>query len=302
MDITLLEARRKAALRQRRRTLILRFLPQLFAYSMLVFGAAFVLLPFYWLLRTSLMWEGDIFLYPPRFIPIPPEWYNYVRIFSTPHIPMPAFWKNTIILVILATMGDLFSASFVGYALGRMRWRGRNILFASVVATMFLPFQVTIIPTFLLWKYAGVLNTLKPLIIPSWVGHPFYIFLMRQFIMTIPAELDDAARIDGCGTFGIYRYIILPLSKPALATIGIFAFQSKWNQFFLPLIYINTKTRLPLAVGLYYFRAMVGSGQIHTSWSHLMAAATVSVLPILIIFFFAQRIFIQGIVVSGVKG
>ena len=147
-----------------------------------------------------------------------------------------------------------------------------------------------------------MLNSLRPLIIPSWVGHPFYIFLMRQFIMSIPAELDDAARIDGCGVFGIYRHVILPLTMPALATIGIFAFQSKWNQFFLPLIYINTKERLPLAVGLYYFRAMVGSGQIHTSWSHLMAAATVSVLPILTVFFFAQRTFIQGIVISGVKG
>lgn len=302
MDIAVVESGRKSARSERRRARFGHFALRVFTYGSLLIGAILVVIPFYWLLRTSLMWEGDIFVYPPKWVPRPPEWRNYVNMFRSPHIPMSAFWRNSIVLVVLATIGDLFSASFVAYSLGRIRWPGRNILFATVVATMFLPFQVTVIPTFLLYKYLGMLNTLKPLILPSWVGHSFFIFLMRQFIMSIPSELDDAARIDGCGIFGIYRHVILPLTLPALATIGIFAFQSKWNQFFQPLIFINTKGRLPLAVGLYYFRVMVGSGDIHTSWSHMMAAATLSVIPILTVFFFAQRTFIQGIVVSGVKG
>lgn len=222
-----------------------------------------------------------------------------MQIFTTPHVPLLTFWKNSIILAIWAVVGDLFSASLVGYSLGR--WRGRDVLFAILLAMMFLPGQVTIIPTYILFGQLGWLDSLKPLIVPSWVGHPFFVFLMRQFTRTIPLELDDAARIDGCNTFGIYWRIILPLSKPALAAIAIFAFQNKWNQFFEPLIYINSKSSLPLAVGLYYFRGMFGTGQVHTSWSHLMAATTLSVLPILIVFFFAQRIFIQGIVFTGVK-
>ena len=302
METTLIKRTQRAAQRERRKATVRHFFLKSLIYALLAGGAVLVTIPFYWLLRTSLMWEGDIFLYPPRWLPIPTIWENYVRIFNTPHIPLSAFWKNSAIIAITAAIGDIISCSLVAYSLGRIPWRGRNLLFLSVIGVMFLPGQVTIIPTYLLWRYAGFLDSLKPLIIPSWVGHAFYIFLMRQFVMTIPSELDDAARIDGCGVFGIYRHVVLPLSAPALATIGIFAFQSKWNQFFLPLIYINTKTKLPLAVGLYYFRGMVGSGQIHTSWSHLMAAATLSVLPILLIFFFAQRVFIQGIVVSGVKG
>jgi ABC-type glycerol-3-phosphate transport system permease component len=302
MAMTMTEVRRKDEARTRRQARARFFLTKSATYILLILGAILVMIPFYWLLRTSLMWEGDIFLYPPKWLPIPPAWENYVSIFQTKGAPMGDFWKNTIIMVILSAIGDIFSASLVAYSLARIPWRGRTILFVTVVATMFLPGQVTIIPTFLLWKYLGGLNTLIPLIVPSWLGHPFYLFLMRQFVMTIPAEMDDAARIDGCGVFGIYRHVILPLSLPGLATIAIFAYQSKWNQFFLPLIYINTKEKLPLAVGLYYFRSMVGSGFVETTWSHLMAAATLSVLPILLIFFFAQRFFIQGIVVSGVKG
>jgi ABC-type glycerol-3-phosphate transport system permease component len=270
-------------------------------YTLLSVGAILVMIPFFWLLRTSLMWEGDIFLYPPRWLPIPPVWENYVTIFSNPYIPLRTFWKNSLVLAFWAVLGDLFSASLVGFSLSRLRWRGRNILFGLVIVMMFLPSQVTIIPTYILFGWLGWLNTLLPLIVVSWVGHPFFIFLMRQFTYSIPLELDDAARIDGCNTFGIYWRIVLPLTKPALAAVAIFAFQSKWNQFFEPLIFINSKENLPLAVGLYFFRTVVGAGSVDTSWSHLMAATTLSLLPILIVFFLAQRIFIQGIVFTGVK-
>lgn len=270
-------------------------------YTLLSIGALLVMIPFFWLLRTSLMWEGDIFLYPPRWFPTPPVWENYVTIFNNPYIPLLTFWKNSLVLAFWSVLGDLFSASLVGFSLSRLRWRGRNVLFGLVIVMMFLPSQVTIIPTYILFGWLGWLNTLLPLIVASWVGHPFFIFLMRQFTYSIPMELDDAARIDGCSTFGIYWRIVLPLTKPALAAVAIFAFQGKWNQFFEPLIFINSKENLPLAVGLYFFRTVVGAGSVDTSWSHLMAATTLSLLPILIVFFVAQRVFIQGIVFTGVK-
>jgi multiple sugar transport system permease protein len=274
-------------------------------YAALGLGALLVSLPFYWLLRTSLMVEGDHFVWPPILWPNPLVWQNYVEIFQIPYIPMLTFLRNSTVLVVLAVTGELISTSLVGFAFARLRWWGRNLMFAVLVATLFLPSQVTIIPLFLMFKGVGWLDTLWPMIVPSWFGHAFYIFLMRQFIMTIPLELDDAARIDGCGTFRIYWNIILPLSRPALATIAIFAFQSKWNQFFEPLIYINKTEVMPLAVGVRMFRsaaAATGGTTGTISWSHLLAATVVMVIPILVVFFLAQRVFIQGIVISGVKG
>lgn len=271
-------------------------------YTLLTVSSLLVLFPFYWLLRTSLMYEGDVMLYPPRWWPVPMQFDNYAEVLVHRSAPIGLFFRNSVIIAAASVLGDLVSASLVAFAFARLRWIGRDVLFGSVIAVMLLPGQVTIIPTFLLMKNLGWLNTFWPLIVPSWVGHAFFIFLLRQFIMTIPSELDDAARIDGCNTLQLLWHIILPLCAPALATIGILAFQNKWNQFFEPLIYINSKELLPVAVGLRYFRSLVGSGEIETSWSHLMAASTLAVLPILIVFFLAQRVFIQGIVVSGVKG
>lgn len=283
-----------------------RLLSSLVTYASLAFGAALVSLPFFWLLRTSLMVEGDQYIWPPIIWPNPVIWSNYVDIFTIPYIPMALFFRNSVILVLFAVIGEIISTSLVSFAFGRLHWWGRDLLFAVLVATLFLPAQMTIIPLFLIWREVGWLNTLLPLIVPSWFGHAFYIFLMRQFIMTIPFELDDAARIDGCGTFRIYWNIVVPLSKPALATIAIFSFQSKWNQFFEPLIYINDQQSMPLAVGVRMFRSalmMPGGGtSSNVSWSHLLAATVVMVIPIIVVFFLAQRVFIQGIVVSGVKG
>jgi len=276
------------------------------AYVLLAVGAVLVSAPFYWLLRSSLLTEGDNFIWPPILIPNPPVWRNYVEIWQVPFIPLPLFFRNSVVLVVAALIGELIATSMAGYAFGRLRWWGRDLMFALLVATMFLPAQVTIIPLFLLFKQLGWLNTLLPLIVPSWLGHALYIFLMRQFVMTIPPDLDDAARIDGCGTFRIYWNIIVPLSAPALATIAIFSFQTKWNQFFEPLIYINKTEVLPLAVGVRMFQsaALLPGGGVsgNVSWSHLLAATVVMVLPILVVFFAAQRAFIQGIVISGVKG
>jgi multiple sugar transport system permease protein len=275
-------------------------------YLLLAVGAVLVSAPFYWLVRSSLLTEGDNFIWPPILLPNPPVWQNYVDIFQVKFIPLPLFFRNSVFLVVMAVIGELISTSMAGFAFGRLRWVGRDFLFAVLVATMFLPAQVTIIPLFILFKELGWLNTLLPLIVPSWLGHALYIFLMRQFVMTIPPELDDAARIDGCGTFRIYWNIVLPLSMPALGAIAIFSFQTKWNQFFEPLIYINKTEVLPLAVGVRMFQsaAMLPGGGVsgNISWSHLLSATVVMVLPIIAVFFLAQRAFIQGIVVSGVKG
>jgi ABC-type glycerol-3-phosphate transport system permease component len=279
-----------------------RLLVKAAIYALLVAGSLLVLFPFYWLVRTSLMDEGDVMLYPPRWWPVPMQFSNYAEVLVHRSAPIGLFFRNSIIIAVASVLGDLVSAGLVAFSFARLRWVGRDILFASVIAVMLLPGQVTIIPTFLLMKNLGWLNTYWPLIVPSWVGHAFFIFLLRQFIMTIPHELDDAARIDGCNTLQLLWHIILPLCVPALATIGILAFQGKWNQFFEPLIYLNSKELLPVAVGLRYFRSLVGSGETETSWSHLMAASTLAVAPILVVFFLAQRVFIQGIVVSGVKG
>jgi multiple sugar transport system permease protein len=275
-------------------------------YTLLTIGAALVALPLYWLVRSSLMAEGDLFVWPPILWPHPVVWRTYVEIFQLPYIPLPLFFRNSVVLVTFALLGDLFSSSLVGFSFGRLRWWGRNQLFALLIATMFVPPQVTIIPLFLIFKQVGWLNTLLPLIVPSWFGHALYIFLMRQFVLSIPSELDDAARIDGCGVFRIYWHIVVPLSLPALATIAVFSFQSKWNQFFEPLIYISKTDVFPLAVGVRMFRSALltqgGGVSGNVSWSHLLAASVVMVLPIVVVFFFAQRAFIQGIVVSGVKG
>lgn len=290
----------------RRRVRAGRLSQMALVYALLGVGAVLVTIPFYWLLRTSLMVEGDHFAWPPILWPNPMIWQNYVEIFQVPYIPLPLFFRNSVVLVVACVVGELLATSLVSFSFGRLHWWGRDVLFAMLVATMFLPAQVTIIPLFLMFKQLGWLNTLLPLIVPSWFGHAFYIFLMRQFVMTIPMELDDAARIDGCGTFRIYWNIIVPLSKPALATIAIFAFQTKWNQFFEPLIYINKTEVLPLAVGVRMFRSslIIPGGLVpgNVSWSHLLAATVVMVIPIILVFFFAQRAFIQGIVVSGVKG
>jgi ABC-type glycerol-3-phosphate transport system permease component len=274
-------------------------------YGLLALGALFISVPFFWLVRTSLMHEGDHFVWPPIIWPAQPVWTNYVEIFQMRGIPLTRFLQNSAVLVVAATIGELLSCSMAAFAFARIRWVGRELFFALLIATMFLPSQVTIIPLFLIWRELGWLNTLWPLIVPSWLGHALYIFLLRQFIMTIPPDLDDAAKIDGCGTFRVYWNIVIPLSAPALGTIAIFSFQGKWNQFFEPLIYINKVEQLPIAVGVRMFRSALTSGGAVSgsiSWSHLLAATVVMVLPIVVVFFLAQRAFIQGIVVSGVKG
>ncbi|MFQ6131361.1 MAG: ABC transporter permease subunit [Armatimonadota bacterium] len=221
--------------------------------------------------------------------------YNYRE--AMVFVPFWTFVRNSFYLVVMNIIGQLFACSLVAYAFSRLRWFGRDVLFVVLLATMMLPPQVTMLPVFLIFKELHWYNTLKPLWVPALFGSAFFIFLLRQFFMTIPRDLEDAAKIDGCGYFGIYWRIMLPLVKPALATIAIFQFLGTWNEFMGPLIYINDQRLTPLSLGLFNFRMAHAA-----EWGMLMAGSLLMTLPAIAIFFFAQRYFIQGITLTGVKG
>jgi ABC-type glycerol-3-phosphate transport system permease component len=264
-------------------------------YALLIIGGIVVSIPFLWMLSTSLKEEGQVFLFPPVWIPNPVEWYNYGKAMTA--VPFGRYFANTIIITGISVIGLMLSSSLAAYAFARLRWRGRDIMFVVVLATMMLPNQVTIVPQFILFKTIKWIDTFLPLIVPACLGSAFQIFLFRQFFMTIPREMDEAARMDGCSLLGIYWRIILPMSVPALATGALFAFRYRWDQFMEPLIFLNSPRNYTVALGLRLFQ-----GQEGTRWHLLMAAACVAMLPVLLSFFLGQRYFVQGVVVSGVKG
>jgi multiple sugar transport system permease protein len=223
--------------------------------------------------------------------------YLYSYRWAVRYIAFDQQLRNSVILVVLNVLGQLFACSLVAYAFARLQFYGRGLLFGLLLATMMLPVQVTMIPQFALWKGLGWYNTLRPLWVPAWFGSAFFIFLLRQFFMTIPKELEDAAKIDGCGFFGIYWRIMLPLAAPAMATVAIFAFMGAWNEFVQPLVYLSDDRLFPLSLGLNQFRQENAA-----EWSMLMAAATLMMLPVIAVFFFCQRYFIQGVTLTGLKG
>lgn len=265
-------------------------------YAVLIALSIAFAYPFIWMLGTSLTPADEVLnrarpLFPPH-----PAWENYREALTV--LPFGIFLKNTLTVAILAPLGQTLSAASVAYAFARMRFPFRNALFVLVLSTMMLPPQVTMIPTFILFTVPRWIDSLKPLIVPAWFGGgAFYIFLLRQFFMTIPTELDEAAHMDGAGSLGILRNVILPLSKPALATVALFAFIGNWNDFLGPLIYTQSLEKKTLALGLNAFKSLHG-----TEYHLLMAASVAVLLPILIIFFCAQKYFVEGIVTSGLGG
>ncbi|MCE7989936.1 MAG: carbohydrate ABC transporter permease [Caldilinea sp. CFX5] len=264
----------------------------------LIAGSAVMLIPFVWLISTSLKIRGTEFTFPPVWIPRPAVWGNYYKAFFDSGLPFPRFLLNTTIITVASMIGTLFSASLAGFGFARMRFPGRDKLFVLVLATLMLPEIVTTIPSYLLFRVFGWIDTFLPLIVPSFLGGgAFNIFLFRQFFMTIPYELDEAARIDGAGTRQIYLRVILPLAKPVLTTVAIFTFLSSWNSFLGPLIYLNSLEKMTLAVGLRAFQGLRG-----TEWNLMMAAAATMMAPVLIVFFLAQRYFVEGIVTTGFGG
>lgn len=247
------------------------------------------------MLSTSLKVDTQIFMFPPKWIPDPIAWHNYVDALTS--IPFFRFLKNTLVYAVLSSIGAVLSSSLAAYGFSRIKWPGRDAVFVLVLSTMMLPSHVTMIPLFLTFKKMGLTGTLWPLILPYYFGWPFFIFLLRQFFMGIPQEISDAAEIDGCSEFGIFSKILLPLSKPALASVVLFQFLHSWRDFLGPLIYLNDESKYTLSLGLQMFQRLHD-----TEWALLMAASTVMTIPIIILFFFTQRTFIQGISMTGIKG
>jgi multiple sugar transport system permease protein len=252
------------------------------------------LLPFYWLVTTALKPDKQIFAVPPVLWPSHPQWQNFAQ--GVQDIPFLTYTLNTLKICVLTVGGTILSSSLVAYSLAKIRWKGRNLLFYSLIAVMILPGQVTMVPTFMINKWLGWVGTILPLVVPPFFGGAFSIFLLRQFFMTLPNDLSDAARLDGCSEFSIYWRIAMPLAKPALITVGLFAFVGSWNDFLGPLLYLNDERQYTLAIGLQKFLS-----QHSAQWGKLMAASTVMILPIILLFFFAQRAFIQGITLTGSK-
>ena len=251
--------------------------------------------PFIWLVSTSLKPDRQIFLMPPQWIPDPIMWSNYTRALN--YIPFLLYLRNTLYIATFNVIATLISCTLVAYGFARIEWPGRNFLFVVLVSTLMIPYHVTLIPTFLIFREIGWVGSFNALTWPTLTGTAFYIFLLRQFYLTIPQELSAAAKIDGASEFQIYARIILPLSKPAMAAVALFTFLANWNDFLGPLIYLNDKSHYTLAIGMAGFY-----GQHGAEWALLMAAATVMVLPIIVLFFFTQRTFIQGITLTGLKG
>jgi multiple sugar transport system permease protein len=266
-------------------------------YSLLIVLSLLFLFPFYWMLSTALKAERNVFLWPPQWIPDPVLWSNFKEALSNPQLPFPVFFKNTMILEIGIIVGRLISCIFIAYGFARLEAPGKNVLFAVLLATLMLPSAVTLIPRFILFNKIGWVNSYLPLIVPTWFGEAYAIFLMRQFFMTIPRELEEAARMDGANFLQIIISVIVPLSMPVLTVILILSFKDIWNDFFGPLLYLNDLTKYPLAVGLAYF-----NGQFRVQMSLLMAASVVVLLPLLIVFFIAQRAFVEGISLTGLAG
>jgi multiple sugar transport system permease protein len=261
---------------------------------MLALTACFAL-PFYWLLATSLKPNDELFVFPPIWVPHQFEWDNYSSALN--FFPFWQYLFNTLKICVGTVAGTLISNSLIAYGLSRIEWRGRNIVFLLILSTLLLPSQVTLIPLFIMFSHIGWVDTYYPLIVPAFFGNAFYMFLLRQFFLSIPAELGDAVRVDGGSEWTIFTRIILPLSVPALATVALFAFINAWNDFLGPLVYLESQSKYTLAIGLNTFLGQYGS-----QWSWLMAASATVFIPIVILFFFTQRTFIQGITLTGSKG
>lgn len=265
-------------------------------YVLLALGSLVIMLPFFWMITTSLKRPGTEFAFPIEWWPNPPRWENYREGWTV--MPFTRWLGNSTLITGVAILGSILSSAVVGFGFARIRFPGRDALFLLVLATMMLPFPSVIVPLFLLFKSLGWIDTYLPLTVPAFFGaNAFFIFLLRQFFKTLPLDLDDAARVDGCNTFTVFWHICLPLIRPALGIICVFAFMHNWNDFLGPLIFLSDSEKYTLALGLRFFQ-----GRFRVEWALLMAVSLLILLPNIALFFIAQKYYIQGIVVSGVKG
>lgn len=267
-------------------------------YVILAVISAGFLLPLVWMISVSLQDVGGVFAQPFSWIPSQPRWENYADVVTL--VPFGRYFMNTIFVTGLVLIGTLLSCSLVAYGFSRIRFRGRNVLFAICLSTMMLPGQVTMIPLYVMFSRIGWVDTLWPLIVPAFFGSPFYIFLLRQFFLSIPREYDEAARLDGAGKLRIYWSIILPQARPALITVALFTFIGTWNDFFTPLIYINSPEHATLTLGLNMLKSqIVGTGM--TQWHLLMAASAMVMVPNILLFAVAQKYLVKGISMGGLR-
>ncbi len=262
------------------------------------------LIPFYWILRSAFMGISQIFTYPPVVFPNPIKWDNFPNALTS--LPFDRYFKNTFFIVLICVSGILFSCSLSAYGFSRVQWKYRDTVFYILMSSIMLPYFATLIPNFIMWTKLGLTDTFVPLTLPSWFGMGtasifgggmFNIFLLRQFFRTIPKELDEAAFMDGAGHFIIFTKIILPLSRPALISVGLFTFLNTWNDFINPLIYLSDEKKYTIQLGLRTFIGMYSS-----QWNLLMVASLTAIVPVLIVFFIGQRYFIEGIATTGLKG
>ena len=266
-------------------------------YGLLLFLSFLFLFPLFWMITSALKVESQIFRWPPQWIPNPVMWSNFQDAFSNPLLPFGTFIKNTLIIEVGVLAGRLISCTLVAYGFARLNAPGKNFLFGLLLATLLLPNVAILIPQYILFYRIGWVNTFLPLIVPAWFGNAYAIFLMRQFFMTIPRELEEAAVIDGASTFRIIWSVIVPLSIPVLSVIAILTFKDTWNEFLNPLLYLREPSMYTVSVGLAYF-----NGQYDVKMNLLMAASVTLMLPIVILFIVAQRSFVEGISLTGLKG
>jgi len=304
-----------------------RILQRVLIYTLLLLGSATFLMPLLLMIATGLKPIEQTMSVPPTWIPYrlyvqkdgvlieikqadvnrypavsiikkpAPRWGNYVEAIKAMKL-FPRYLSNTVILCVLTVVGTVLSSSLAAYGFSRIEWRGRNSLFVLALATMMVPFPVTMVPLYSLFRWLGWIGTLKPLWVGSFFAGAFNVFLLRQFFMTLPKDLSEAARIDGCSEFRIFWQIVLPLCRPALMVVALFQFMYTWNDFMGPLIYLTNQKDFTLALGLQFFQSQLGG----TEWHYLMAASTLVALPIIVLFFFTQRTFIEGISMTGIKG
>jgi ABC-type glycerol-3-phosphate transport system permease component len=272
------------------------YLRRALQYAVMIVLSAIFLIPLMWMISSSLKQQGEVFAYPPIWIPSPPQWVNYVE--ALRRAPLLTWLQNTAIITGLTIIGNVLSSSLVGFGFARLRFPGKNALFILLLSTMMLPEVVTLIPRFILFRTIGWVDTLLPLIVPAFFGGGAYnIFLTRQFFLTIPRDFDEAARIDGASNFTIWWRILMPLAAPVLIAITIFSFVYHWNDFLHPLIYLFSEEKKTLALGL---RAFINPTD--ASWHISMAASMFIVVPILVLFFIGQRYFVRGMVMTGIQG
>ena len=270
---------------------------RLLIHLVLVGGGLLMLVPFFWLLSSSLKLPHEIFVFPPKWIPDPVRWVNYREVFE--EVSVVRYTVNTIHITFFSTLGVVLSSSLAAYSFARLRFKGRNLMFGLILSTVMLPYVVTMIPVYILFTRLGWVGSFLPLIVPDWFGGPIYVFLLRQFFRTIPLELEDAARIDGASRPRIFAQIILPLARPALTVVVVLALLYNWNDFLAPLIYLQKRKMYTLALGLNALQHFEG-GLDYTHY--VMVLATLMVLPVIVIYFLAQRAFGEGIILTGLKG